>query len=224
MEDRECIHLSNNSYIVKIAPPLKLLEDISKNFDALFNKHPIYEGNEKSKILLFNKDMDNPEWTELETHRWFHSYLNTPKFTCDIKKSYMFSSYDEKEIVSEVPSEFDFLMNYVFNIDEKYNQVVINWYENENDYITAHSDWTDGMVENYNIGLLSLYGANDKKRNFKITDKKDENNVVNMTLENGEFVMMCGDFQNEFRHEVEKISDNNCVSRRIGISFRQYKI
>lgn len=216
------VRLSPDSYLKKYSPSENLLSWIDNNFEKIFNLHPIYQNNEKSKILLFNKDIKNPEWNELETHRWFHSYLNTPEFTKEYNKSYMFGSLDKKEIKKELPNEISYLFQYAKDIDKKYNQVVINWYEKENDYIPSHSDWVDGMIPDYNIGFINLYGKNDKIRNFKVIDKiSGESHSI--PLENGEFIMMCGNFQDEFRHEIEKISDDNSISRRIGISFRQYK-
>ncbi len=215
------VRLSSESYLKIYEPSLDLTIWIEKNFDKIFSLHPIYDNNEKSKILLFNKNPLNPQWNEIETHRWFESYLNTPEYNNKYHKSYMFGSLDKKEIKKELPNEINYLFQYAKNLDNKYNQVVVNWYEKENDYIPAHSDWVDGMIPDYNIGFLNLYGKHDKVRNFKITNK-NSGEIHSMPLFNGEFVIMCGKFQDEFRHEVEKISDKDLISRRIGISFRQY--
>jgi len=218
----DLIKLSEKSHIVKYHPTDELLHWIDNNFNELFESHPVYPDNEKSKILQYNKDDNNPQWYDLETHRWYQSYLKTPEFSNQYKKSYMFSSSDKNEIIKELPEQMKYLFDYAKTLDSNYNQVVTNWYERENDFIPAHSDWIDGMIENYNIGTLSLYGKNDKLRNFKITNK-ETGQTYTFKLGNGEFIMMCGDFQNEFRHEVEKISDDNIISRRIGITFRQYQ-
>lgn len=38
------------------------------------------------------------------------------------------------------------IYEYVKKIDERYNQVIVNWYEDENDYIAPHSDCQIGMI------------------------------------------------------------------------------
>lgn len=58
--------------------------------------------------------------------------------------------------------------------DERYNQVVANWYQDQNDYIAAHSDCQKGMIENASVCLVSLYGTEEPElyRYLEITPKK----------------------------------------------------
>ena len=58
--------------------------------------------------------------------------------------------------------------------DKAYNQVIANWYEDQQDYIAAHADCQRGMVHNADISLLSLYPNTDEHnfRDLHITPKK----------------------------------------------------
>lgn len=216
------IQLTDNTSIKIYEARKEILDYILNNFENIFNLHPVNPNNEKSKIMLYNKNINKPDWNELIVNRWYNSYLKTPLFNKQYKKSYMFSGEDKKEILNDIPDIIKPLYECILSIDNRYNQVVINWYEKENDYIALHSDWNDGMIDNYNIGVMSLYGINDKIRNFEIVNKKTNEKII-IELTNGIFIQMCGDFQNEFRHRVPKISDNDIISKRVGISFRQYK-
>lgn len=216
------VKFSNNSSLKFFKPNHEFLDYIIYNFDEIFNLHPKYLNDRKSRIMLFNKDLRNPEWTNLEVNRWYCSYLKTPQFERKYKKSYMFSGEDGKEIIKTLPDILEPIYQSVKKIDERYNQVVVNWYKKENDYIALHSDWIDGMVDNYNIGIMSLYGEGDKIRYLDIINKETDEEYK-IELNNGELIQMCGDFQNEFRHRVPKISDNDIISKRVSISFRQYK-
>jgi len=206
---------SLNSY----APTDDILSYIDANFEKMFLIKP----EQKSKILLYNKDSDSPEWKEQECARVYKSYMNTPMFDRQYKKSYMFGGINEDEIEEKLPEIFVPMLDYAKSTTgTDFNQVVVNWYEKETDYIPMHSDWTDGMHKDCKIAMLSLYGKNDKTRNLKILSKKDPEFGLNLPLYNGFLVVMSSDFQENFRHGIDKLSDEDKISRRIGISFRQY--
>ena len=215
------IQLTDKSYVLKYTPTESIVDYIKVTFNEIFNLHPNQKGagetTLKSKIMLCNKNPNNPEWNEMETNRWFESYLKTPDFTKSIKKSYMFSGSDKLELKQDLPEIVKPIYDYVRQIDPRYNQVVINWY-NGDDYIPQHSDWTDGMIDNYNIGILSMY--NDNSHRYLDVVNKQTNEKTSIPMENGSLLLMCGQFQNEFRHGIKKTENPN--SKRIGISFRQY--
>lgn len=216
------INFTNKSSIKIYNCSENILNYITNNFDDIFELHPTYNNDQKSKIMLYNKQNDNPYWNEIEINRWYKSYLQTPKFDSQYKKSYMFSGISGDEISDELPELIKPIYNEIYNFDNNYNQIVVNWYENENDYIELHSDWTDNMIDNYNIGILNMYSKNHSPRILNIENKKT-NEKYSIELLNGQLIQMCGEFQNEFRHGIPKLSNNNIESKRIGISFRQYK-
>jgi len=108
---------------------------------------------------------------------------------------------------------------------EKYNQCLVNWYDGSlNHYIGPHSDSEkeiDGSVEILSVSL-------GHTRTFRITDKKDGKEVRRLFMPDGSYIKMGGDFQNEFRHEVPKMSKKElnappACKRRVNLTFRRLK-
>lgn len=187
------------------------------NFDDLFNIHPKYKG----KVQVYNKNPENPEWKDEQCHRYHKSYLKTPDFDKTVNKSYMFSGENREEIEEELPKVFKPFLDFMQKKDMKYNQVVINWYEKENDYMPMHSDWTDGMVNDHKISTLTLAENDDNNRKFVVLSKEGGTKRT-VNLVHGEILTMHDGFQKLFRHGVPALSNNPVENRRISVSFRQF--
>jgi alkylated DNA repair dioxygenase AlkB len=114
------------------------------------------------------------------------------------------------------------------SLDNNYNQVVANYYETENDYIPYHRDWTNGMVNNYEISTITLnHNNNNITRTFEIVPNMNVVNnskydKINIELYNGLIVTMGGECQERFRHGIPKISNNKIENKRFGLTFRQF--
>jgi hypothetical protein len=220
MNFNRSIKLSDKSYVQIYNADESLLRYIEKNFDDIFALHPVHENNQKSTIMHFDTKHETPQWSEIETKRWHKNYLNTPTFDPERKHgNYMFSGKNGTEIETPLPQLLQPIYDVVKTLDQRFNQVGVNWYEG-NDLIPLHSDWTENMVDNYCIGVLSLYGKNDQTRKFRIK-KVRSSESISIEVGNGDLILMCGDFQNEYLHGVYKAADHE--SKRIGISFRQFK-
>jgi alkylated DNA repair dioxygenase AlkB len=196
----------------------KLITYGKENFGKLMALCPP----ENSKVLVYNKNKNNPEWIEEKCARCFKSYLATPKFTTNVNKSYMFSGFEKEEIESELPEEFKPFYEYMRKKNDKYNQVIVNWYKYENDYIPMHADWTNGMVDDYEISILTLNENDDTEREFKILNKEGDEDDKILKLKTGQLLTMHGDFQEKYRHGVMKLSENKIANARISIAFRQF--
>jgi len=181
------------------------------NFKRMFIKHP----NDRHKIII--------NGSEVETCRWQKSYLNTPKIKDDVlqgKGSYMYSGFDSSHNNEDLPEIFKPFYGYVKLLDQRYNQCSINWYQDEKDYISLHSDCTRNMVSNASICLLSLYESDDKSnfRNLIIKDKSTKK-IQQITLNHGMMIHMQGNMQNDFTHGILPSNEKQCP--RISLSFRQ---
>lgn len=86
----------------------------------------------------------------------------------------MYSGFNTEHNNDELPEEFVPFYEAIRRKDEKYNQVVANWYQDHNDYIAAHSDCQKGMIENASVCLVSLYGTEDPElyRYLEVIPKK----------------------------------------------------
>ena len=70
-------YLDNTSYIVLSKCPDNLLDYTDYNYDKL--KALIKTSNNKSSVMVFNKNYTHPELVEKNINRWYKSYLNTPE-------------------------------------------------------------------------------------------------------------------------------------------------
>ena len=217
-------YLDNTSYIILSRCVQPLLDYTEYNYDRL--KALIKTDQNKSKVMVFNKNYTHPELVEKTIDRWFKSYLNTPEYPLsNVNKSYMFSGKNKDELEMGLPRLLFPYMDYFTKKDKRYNQVVVNYYENENDSIDYHRDWTYGMVKDYEISILNLnarYDRYTKPRMFKIQNIKS-GEEFSVELQNGLIITMGGSFQENFRHGIPKISDSNIYNSRFGITFRQFK-
>ncbi len=215
---QEIIYLTatKSSYIKIQGLPDDLKQYQYDHFNEMFESHP----EKRHHIILKNK--------EVEVFRWQQSYLKTPgHYHPDVlkKKSYMFSGFDTKNINMNLPQHFLIYYNYVKSLDSRYNQVVANWYKDGDDYIQYHSDCEIEMIPGQEIMMLPLYGESNNKnfRVFSFLPKLGVNSIydkINIHESPGLLITMCGKIQEEFRHSLEKTS--NQVPPRISLTFRQY--
>ena len=203
----------------------KLSDDMSQftqeNYDKMFTLHPENRG----RVLMRNN--------EVESTRWHQSYLNTPKFDESVygKGSYMYSGRDHPD--TELPSEFRKILDYFNNLEttgnDKFNQVIVNWYLNGTDFIEAHSDCEIGMVPNSPIVIVSLQGKIDdhlnrtlviKPRRWFTDDYTHERYTILMP--HGTVIEMCGDMQQKFTHKIPKEPLGTAFPSRISVTLRKF--
>ena len=98
------LFLDNNSYIRFGLLPEEYVNYSFYNYDKMTD---LIKTLDKSKVLVYNKNITNPKYNEIITNRWFKSYLNTPKVPNYINKSYMFSGYEKKEVEEKLPNIFN---------------------------------------------------------------------------------------------------------------------
>ena len=215
------IFLTNNksSWLEISSIPEELKMYGMENFDKLFNMKP-----EKRHKIIKKGTGEN-----MEVFRWQKSYLKTPNY--DEKDEYfkthyyMYSSKDDL-CNDELPEEYVKFYEYVKSIDERYNNVVINWY-NPEDYIDLHRDCQRMLKKDVPIIIVTLMCERDVYRELDIIpyEKNDKsvialNSNVKVEMRNGSMIKMCGKTQDEFRHGMKASESNEKNMRRISISFR----
>ena len=188
-------NLSEKSFLLISALPEQLIPE----FEKLWDQHP----DSKGKVLIYGR--------YIETPRWHQSYL----------KAYNFSGQTLGHNMIEPPTSVGKILDYINSNDQKYNQVLVNWYLNGHHYIGPHSDDERQLTEGSPICSISL-GAT---RKFRFRNKNNKKIVKDIELVNGQVVIMCGRTQKEYTHEIVKINGNKGrgVGKRINITFRQFK-
>lgn len=195
-----------------------LFHYVQDHYQELFDLHPENRG----KVILYNE--------EIQSSRWHRSYLETPVRNPDHSKtSYMYSGsdfYDDLSLPHPFQPFLDFLNETQGN--DPYNQVIVNWYANGNDYIAAHSDCRLGMQTEAEIAIITLCAHEDARelqfisKNLKNTKNNALYKKLSIETANGCIIKMHGDTQLKFRHKVPKAPQIS--GSRISLTFRKFAI
>lgn len=197
--------------------PENLIKYATENFANLYNQKPT----ERGKVVLYDD--------EINTQRWYKSYLQTPlRSAIHDNRSYMYAGKEQHEN-TDLSILFQPFLDELNKHEkqDKYNQVIVNWYANGNDYIAAHSDCQLFMKPNSSIAIISIYENENNVRELHFTSKKNitiENDFNFQRLKivalNGCVITMHGDIQQKFRHKVPK--DVSITTARISITCRKF--
>ncbi len=105
-------------------------------------------------------------------------------------------------------------VNIIFN--SSFNGILINEYQDGNDYIGKHSD--DETNLDSDVGVIAIsYGA---PRKFRIRNKSDGKIVKDILTKPNKIIQMGGDFQKEFTHEIPV--EKRVKESRISFTFRHH--
>jgi len=194
MEDNPItsILISLESWIDEFTLPEKL---DNVDFKSLWDVHP----KEYGLVKIYGK--------EIQTPRWQQTY----------GLDYKFSGVDHKAL--PIPEVFQPFYDWAINTDYgPFNQMLVNWYQDGSHYIGKHSDDERQLVKGAPILSVSL-GAT---RKFRIRKKKTNKIFTDILMPDGTVLVMGGNFQKEFTHEVPKIGGKKGkkVGPRINITFR----
>ena len=177
-------------------------------FQELWDLHP----EEYGKVKMYNYKTKNYE--EINTPRWQQSF----------GKDYKFTGMNHK--ASKITHPFLLkLLDFVKDHSGlEYNQVLVNWYNDGQHYIGAHSDDERQLVPDSSIYSFSFGQVRDFVIKNKKYSVKDANRVrIVLQLDNNSCVIMGGKMQKYFTHEVPKRSIKKCAERRINVTMRLFK-
>jgi alkylated DNA repair dioxygenase AlkB len=201
---------SNNAFIRKSYLPNNLINYSVVNFNEMYQLHP----ENRHCIVMYGQD--------IVSERYSKSYLKTPSCTPELieKHSYMYSGLDDSHNYNDLPEIFQPFYDYMKSVDSRYNQVVINWYDDGEDYLPYHSDCEKDMIDEYVVTTISFNDPNfDSYRSMTFIDSN--NNIVKeVFLETGSIILMNHHANKIFKHGIAK-SDKKNIGRRISMSFRQ---
>lgn len=200
-KDCRAISLSDNSSIEIFKIPQRISR--TSSFKTYWKLHPKKHGQVKKP---FSGEL-------IDVARWQKSYLRDYKFSGVVHKGH------------KLPAEFEPFLKWMnetkYAIKHEFNEVLVNWYEDGSHYIGSHSDDEGGLHSRSDIVTISL----GEKRKFRIRDKKTKKIVLDIELDNRTVVVMRGDTQKEFKHEIVKVNGKkgSQLGPRISITMRQFK-
>jgi len=205
--------LTENSWLDKTTLPENLLPN-NEQFLEMWNFHPT----ERHKVKIYGEMKEIP--------RFQQAYL----------RDYSFSGSESKSL--PLPDIFKPYLEWMNSFDYgEFNQFLVNWYQNGENYIGSHADDERQLISDSPIVSITicLGGTFDELGNFNFNDNhniprkfriRDKNKKIIEDVEttNGLVLVMGGKFQKEFKHEIVKISGKkaNLTGPRISITLRQF--
>lgn len=151
-----------------------------------------------------------------ETIQMYGKLLNTPRLTAwygENSKTYAFSGkkYDPHPWTPEllfIKQRVEQAAGVVFN------SVLLNDYRNGSDSVAWHADDEPELGINPVIASVSFGQA----RRFDVRHKQDHKQKYSVELENGSLLIMKGDLQHHWEHQVPK--STKALNERINLTFR----
>ena len=96
----------------------------------------------------------------------------------------------------------------------KFNSVLLNYYRDGNDSVAWHDDMDNTPGRNKIVASVSF----GEVRMFDIRNKTDHGIKFSIPLENGSYLLMKGDFQQDWQHRIAK--STKPLKSRVNLTFR----
>ena len=95
-----------------------------------------------------------------------------------------------------------------------FNTVLLNYYRDGNDSVAWHSD------DEYELGLKPVIASVSfgQERRFEVREKQNHKNKYSLNLQNGSLLLMKGDLQKLWEHQVPK--SKLPMKARLNLTFR----
>ncbi|MCY3551545.1 MAG: alpha-ketoglutarate-dependent dioxygenase AlkB [Candidatus Poribacteria bacterium] len=158
---------------------------------------------------------DNVNWRQEEIKLYGRS-IPLPRLTAwfgDEGKTYMYSGITvEPEpwtpTLLEIKSRIEEVSHVTFN------SVLLNYYRNERDSVSWHSDDEPELGKNPIIGSVSFGDV----RTFQLKHKTDKSLTISRDLPDGSYFEMAGSTQHHWLHQIPKRTRK--IGPRINLTFR----
>ncbi|MDE0317753.1 MAG: alpha-ketoglutarate-dependent dioxygenase AlkB [Candidatus Poribacteria bacterium] len=192
--------------------PNKVEEILIK--DGELRLYPNLFSPEESKVF-FIQLKDKIKWKQ-EKIKIHGKTIPVPRLTAwfgDAGKTYMYSG-----ITVEPESWTPTLLKIKSKIEEvsnvTFNSVLLNFYRNERDSVSWHSDDEPELGKNPIIGSVSFGDV----RTFQLKHKTDKTSKINKDLPDGSYLEMAGSTQHHWLHQIPKRTRK--IGPRINLTFR----
>jgi len=216
-----------------------LLEELklTKKHNIIFTKKHDAKLTVYSSLGMFNLNKDQFEqlWKQIPEERGkvfvFGKEHDVPRFCKSYVQSYTFSGREHKadpidSIKIDDQPFLKFCLDYLKKeTGKEFNQILINWYPDNQSYIGKHSD-DESMFDECDVYCFN-YCKRPRDlviRRKKCDDVKDME-PYKLSMENNTGYAMRGeDFQKYYTHEVPKrATKEDRDERRISLTFRVFK-
>jgi alkylated DNA repair dioxygenase AlkB len=110
-----------------------------------------------------------------------------------------------------------------------FNQVLLNWYQDGNHYIGSHADDEKSITPGSPIVTITFCRRHKEARVFRLRDFTSNTSkaiVHDIVTTHRKVIVMGGDFQKHFRHEIVKASSDAraaAMGKRISVTLRVFR-
>lgn len=185
---------------------------LPKDGESFF--YPGFFSREESDALLSTL-LKEIKWKQ-EKIRMYGRFVDIPRLTAwygDVDKSYTYSGIPLR------PKKWtDTLLKVKAAVEEKagttFSSVLLNLYRNGDDGVAWHSDDERELGENPTIASVSL----GTTRTFRLRHLEDKSMVRSVELTHGSLLIMSGETQHKWEHEVPK--RKGIFKPRVNLTFR----
>lgn len=196
------------SWVEEFKLPVSHMFDETE-FEALWQLRPT----EANYISLFGR--------EIATPRRFQAYGIPYRFSGKLHKALPIPEMLQPLI--KYANSFDYFKTWPED-QQSFNGVLVNWYQDGNDYIGFHADDEKDLNKSPNGTSVVFSISFGATRLFHLKPKnKSMDYEMKCTLENGSVVVMGGLCQSTHKHSIPKCPPNEVVGRRINITLRNFK-
>ena len=169
----------------------------------------------QERETFFNQLKENVKWQQEEI-KLYGRKIPLPRLTAwfgDEGKTYMYSGITvEPELWTPTLLEIKSRIEEVSNV--KFNSVLLNYYRNERDSVSWHSDDEPELGKNPIIGSVSFGDV----RTFQLKHKTDKSLTISRDLPDGSYLEMAGSTQHHWLHQIPKRTRK--IGPRINLTFR----
>lgn len=169
----------------------------------------------EERKTFFNQLKENVDWQQEEI-KLYGRTIPLPRLTAwfgDEGKTYMYSG-----ITVEPEPWTPTLLEIKTRIEEvserKFNSVLLNYYRNERDSVSWHSDDEPELGKDPIIGSVSFGDV----RTFQLKHKTDKSLKISKDLPDGSYLEMAGSTQHHWLHQIPKRTRK--IGPRINLTFR----
>ena len=169
----------------------------------------------EDRKTFFNHLKEDVDWQQEEI-KLYGRTIPLPRLTAwfgDEGKTYIYSGITvEPEPWTPTLSK---IKNRIEKVSEgKFNSVLLNYYRNERDSVSWHSDDELELGQNPIIGSVSFGDV----RTFQLKHKTDKSPTISIDLPDGSYLEMAGSTQHHWLHQIPKRTRK--IGPRINLTFR----
>lgn len=193
-------------------------EERAKELFNIFEKNIKYNSDEESKVYMFDKYIKIPrKQIAYSDGNLGYSFSGTKVNAIDWNTALLATSYADNEICKVLKEIRDQVEKY---LNKEFNFVLINRYNDGEDYIGPHHDSENDLKHSTIVGVS--FGSS---RNLILKSNKDVcidvPNRIKMELNNGSLYAMCDKTNKNWKHSIPKMKN---MSTRISLTFRCMKL